>query len=59
MQYLADEAWTSGGENSVVLAVRSLCRHGVIRVAVKELNLSDYFGETTSITIYTHYGKLI
>ena len=27
--------------------------------AAKELNLSNYFGETILITIYTHYGKLI
>ena len=28
-------------------------------VAVKELNLSYYIGETLLFTIYTHYGNLI
>ena len=28
-------------------------------VAVKELKLSDYIGETLLITLYTHYGNLI
>ena len=28
-------------------------------VAVKELNLSYYIGETQLFTIYTHYGNLI
>ena len=28
-------------------------------VAVKELKLSDYIGETLLFTTYTHYGNLI
>ena len=28
-------------------------------VAVKELNLSYYIGETLLLTMYTHYGNLI
>ena len=28
-------------------------------VAVKELKLSYYIGETLLLTIYTHYGNLI
>ena len=28
-------------------------------VAVKELKLSHYFGETLLFTIYSHYGNLI
>ena len=31
----------------------------VLWVAVKELNLSYYIGETLSLTVYTHYGNLI
>ena len=33
--------------------------HGGFWVAVKELNLSYYIGETLLFTIYTHYGNLI
>ena len=29
------------------------------KVAVKELSLSYYFGETILIIMYTHYGNLI
>ena len=29
-----------------------------LRVAVKELKLSYYIGETPLFTIYTHYGNL-
>ena len=32
---------------------------GLFWVAVKELNLSYYIGETLLFTIYTHYGNLI
>ena len=32
---------------------------GLSRVAVKELKLSYYIGETLLFTIYTHYGNLI
>ena len=31
----------------------------LIWVAVKELNLSYYIGETLLFTVYTHYGNLI
>ena len=31
----------------------------LIWVAVKQLNLSYYIGETPFFTIYTHYGNLI
>ena len=31
----------------------------LVWVAVKELKLSHYFGETLLVTIYTHYGNLI
>ena len=35
-----------------------LLRHGMINwVAVKELNLGYYIGETILIPIYTHYGN--
>ena len=33
-------------------------REGLSWVAVKELNLSYYIGETLLFTIYTHYGNL-
>ena len=33
--------------------------HVVFWVAVKELKLSYYIGETLLFTIYTHYGNLI
>ena len=33
--------------------------HSLYWVAVKELNLSYYVGETLLFTIYTHYGSLI
>ena len=32
---------------------------GLVWVAVKELILSYYIGETLLFTIYTHYGNLI
>ena len=44
---------TTGGDSS---AVQYLLRHWV---AVKELELSYYIGETLLFTIYTHYGNLI
>ena len=31
----------------------------IVWVAVKELNLSYYIGETLLFTIYTHYGNLM
>ena len=33
--------------------------HAEFWVAVKELKLSYYIGETLLFTIYTHYGNLI
>ena len=33
-------------------------RVNIIWVAVKELNLSYYIGETLLFTIFTHYGNL-
>ena len=46
---------------------KHFCVHGLLMVAVvrtfwvavKELKLSYYIGETLLFTIYTHYGNLI
>ena len=38
---------------------RRMLLYGIYWVAVKELKLSYYIGETLLFTIYTHYGNLI
>ena len=50
----------------VFLPLQNACSHiaaqtdfSVNWVAVKELNLSYYIGETLLFTIYTHYGNLL
>ena len=46
-----------GGRSASLGSGRKPRRHGCW-VAVKELKLSYYIGETLLFTIYTHYGNL-
>ena len=51
--------WREPGWPPVYEEPVSLPSQGLVWVAVKELKLSYYIGETLLFSIYTHYGNLI